>query len=134
MKDAYAQAVFTLQWNQKTEQNTEVLCQYKDVEMYHLFSRMESEMEPVSMQSEFYRELAVYDREHHTSYGRTVLCYLKNDCSATRTAAELGIHRNTVRNIISMVEERYAVSLDDSEEKMRYILSEQIQEYIRCIE
>ena len=29
MKDAYAQAVFTLQWNQKTEQNTEVLCQYK---------------------------------------------------------------------------------------------------------
>lgn len=26
MKDAYAQAVFTLQWNQKTEQNTEVLC------------------------------------------------------------------------------------------------------------
>ena len=134
MKDAYAQAVFTLQWNQKTEQNTEVLCQYKDVVMYHLFSRMESEMEPVSMQSEFYRELAVYDREHHTSYGRTVLCYLKNDCSATRTAAELGIHRNTVRNIISMVEERYAVSLDDSEEKMRYILSEQIQEYIRCIE
>ena len=77
MKDAYAQAVFTLQWNQKTEQNTEVLCQYKDVVMYHLFSRMESEMEPVSMQSEFYRELAVYDREHHTSYGRTVLCYLK---------------------------------------------------------
>ena len=72
MKDAYAQAVFTLQWNQKTEQNTEVLCQYKDVVMYHLFSRMESEMEPVSMQSEFYRELAVYDREHHTSYGRTV--------------------------------------------------------------
>ena len=134
MKDAYAQAVFTLQWNQKTEQNTEVLCQYKGVVMYHLFSRMESEMEPVSMQSEFYRELAVYDREHHTSYGRTVLCYLKNDCSATRTAAELGIHRNTVRNIISMVEERYAVSLDDSEEKMRYILSEQIQEYIRCIE
>ena len=134
MKDAYAQAVFTLQWNQKTEQNTEVLCQYKDVVMYHLFSRMESEMEPVSMQSEFYRELAVYDREHHTSYGRTVLCYLKNDCSATRTAAELGIHRNTVRNVISMVEERYAVSLDDSEEKMRYILSEQIQEYIRCIE
>ena len=66
---------------------------------------------------------------HHTSYGRTVLCYLKNDCSATRTAADLGLHRNTVRNMISMVEERYAVSLDDSEEKMRYILSEQIQEY-----
>ena len=37
MKDAYAQAVFTLQWNQKTEQNTEVLCQYKDVVMYHCF-------------------------------------------------------------------------------------------------
>lgn len=54
--------------------------------------------------------------------GRTLLP--ENDCSATRTAAELGIHRNTVRNIISMVEERYAVSLDDSEEKMRYILSE----------
>ena len=131
MKDAYAQAVFTLQWNQKTGQSQGVLCQYKDVVMYHLFSRMETEMEPVSMQSEFYRELAVYDREHHTSYGRTVLCYLKNDCSATRTAADLGLHRNTVRNMISMVEEQYAVSLDDSEEKMRYILSEQIQQYIK---
>lgn len=131
MKDAYAQAVFTLQWNQKTGQSQEVLCQYKNVVMYHLFSRMETEMEPVSMQSEFYRELAVYDREHHTSYGRTVLCYLKNDCSATRTAADLGLHRNTVRNMISMVEEQHAVSLDDSEEKMRYILSEQIQQYIK---
>lgn len=131
MKDAYAQAVFTLQWNQKTGQSTEVLCQYKDVMMYHLFSKMEEEMEPASMKSELHRELAEYDRKHHTLHGKTVLCYLKNDCSATRTAAELGIHRNTVRNIISMVEEQYAVSFDDAEEKMRYILSEQIQKYLR---
>ena len=100
MKDAYAQAVFTLQWNQKTGQSRGIVSVQRCGNVSFV-SRMETEMEPVSMQSEFYRELAVYDREHHTLYGRTVLCYLKNDCSATRTAAELGIHRNTVRNIIS---------------------------------
>ena len=92
MKDAYAQAVFTLQWNQKTEQNTEVLCQYKDVVMYHLFSRMESEMEPVSMQSEFYRNWP-YMTESITLVWQDSTLLPENDCSATRTAAELGIHR-----------------------------------------
>ena len=57
-------------------------------------------------------------------------CYLKNDCSATRTSAELGIHRNTVRNVIQSVEENYGISLDDAEEKMRYILSMQIEQYL----
>ncbi len=132
LRDAYTQAVFTLAWNENILQKTkeQVIYQYKDVVMYHLFSRMEDEMNPRAMQSEFYREVAKYDREHHSAYGKTVLCYLKNDCSATRTAAELGIHRNTVRNMILSVEEIYRISLDDAEEKMRYILSEQIEQYL----
>lgn len=132
LRDAYTQAVFTLAWNKNVSQKTkeQVIYQYKDVVMYHLFSRMEDEMNPRAMQSEFYREVAKYDREHHSAYGKTVLCYLKNDCSATRTAVELGIHRNTVRNVIQSVEENYGISLDDAEEKMRYILSMQIEQYI----
>ena len=59
-----------------------------------------------------------------------MLCYLKNDCSATRTAAELEIHRNTVRNMILSVEETYCISLDDAEEKMRYVLSDQIEQFL----
>ena len=132
LRDAYTQAVFTLSWNENVLQKTkeQVIYQYKDVVMYHLFSRMEDEMNPRAMQSEFYREVAKYDREHHSAYGKTVLCYLKNDCSATRTSAELGIHRNTVRNVIQSVEENYGISLDDAEEKMRYILSMQIEQYL----
>ena len=132
LRDAYTQAVFTLAWNKNVSQKTkeQVIYQYKDVVMYHLFSRMEDEMNPRAMQSEFYREVAKYDREHHSAYGKTVLCYLKNDCSATRTAVERGIHRNTVRNVIQSVEENYGISLDDAEEKMRYILSMQIEQYI----
>lgn len=132
LRDAYTQAMFTLSWNKNVLQKTkeQVIYQYKDVVMYHLFSKMEDEMNPLSMQSEFYRELAKYDREHHSAYGKTVLCYLKNDCSATRTAAELGIHRNTVRNMILSVEEMYGISLDDAEEKMRYVLSDQIEQFL----
>lgn len=131
LRDAYTQAVFTLAWNENISQKTkeQVIYQYKDVVMYHLFSKMEDEMNPRLIQSELYCEVAKYDREHHSAYEKTVLCYLKNDCSATRTAAELGIHRNTVRNMILSVEETYGISLDDAEEKMRYILSEQIEQY-----
>lgn len=130
LRDAYVQAAFTLQWSRQRSVDSGVLFQYKDVVMFHLFSKMESEMAPSSMKSEFYCRLAEDDRLHGTTYGRTVLSYLKNDCSATRTAAELGFHRNTIRNIISGVEERYGVSLDNEEEKMRYVLSEQICQYM----
>ena len=60
----------------------------------------------------------------------SIIVHMENDCSATRTSAELGIHRNTVRNVIQSVEENYGISLDDAEEKMRYILSMQIEQYL----
>lgn len=55
------------------------------------------------------------------SDGDILRCYLRHECSASRTADALGIHRNTVLNRIGSVTEREGLDLDSPKTRISLI-------------
>lgn len=64
-----------------------------------------------------------YDKTHHTSYCRTLLGYLQFERNAVITAKALFLHRNTLRNRLSKIEEIIDVDLDDSNLRFYLMIS-----------
>lgn len=129
LKDAYRQARIALEFGCSEKKQNRIRF-YQDYCYYHLFSLAEPQMDVAQIQSEFYQNISAYDKEHETGYREMFLCYLKNDCSATRTAGEMGLHRNTIRNMIHFLENHFEISVSDQDLKARFILSDQVREYM----
>ena len=81
------------------------------------------------LKSEVYQQLQMYDQENGTSYLKTLITYLESDCNATHAAEKLFVHRNTVRNAVQFVEEKWKIDFDDTEEKKRMVISYLIDTY-----
>ncbi len=105
-------------------------CLYGDVCYDHLLSLLEREMPAQSLQPEFYTQMKAYDREHRTENLKIILTYLECDCNATHAAEQLFLHRNTVRNAVLFVEERWGISLSDTEIKKKLVLSDLVDRYL----
>ena len=63
------------------------------------------------------------DKKFASGNLRLLYAYLKNDCSKTRTAAELFMHRNNIIYRIGKMEEMLGLSLSDEQEKTSFRLS-----------
>lgn len=63
-----------------------------------------------------FRILRQYDEEYGVEYLQTLLVYLKNQGSRKAVSAELGIHYNTVKHRIAMIEEIIGHSLRNDPE------------------
>lgn len=87
--------------------------------MDHLDSVVE-EAFPVYVPAVLLKE---HDEKHHTEYCRTLLVWLVNDRSIVRTAEELYLHRNTLSNRLSRIDEIINVDLDDFSTRVRMQLS-----------
>ena len=74
--------------------------------------------------------LMKHDLSHQTDYRTFLLAWLKNDCNATDTASELGIHRNTVRNNLQWMEKQFGVDLKDVRFKNQFVVSNHVQQYL----
>ena len=70
-----------------------------------------------------FRALLAEDRKSAVGNLRLLYAYLKNDCSKTRTAAELFMHRNNVIYRISRLEETLGLSLADEQVKASFRMS-----------
>ena len=70
-----------------------------------------------------FRKLLAEDRKTAAGNLRLLYSYLKNDCSKTRTAAELFMHRNNIIYRISKLEESLGLSLSDEQAKTAFRLS-----------
>ena len=71
-----------------------------------------------------FRALDAYDREYHLTYMDTLLSYLRHQGSLRDTADELGIHYNTMKHRLSVIEEMVGVRLrDDDVLQQRLLLS-----------
>lgn len=127
MRFAYLQAVTAIDFGiQKGQQ----FCIYQDYCYQHMFSLLDQVMPIQHLRSEVYQQLKMYDKENHTSYLKTLITYLACDCNATHAAEKLYIHRNSVRNAVQFVEEKWKVDLGELEEKKRLALSFMIDEYM----
>ena len=67
--------------------------------------------------------LYAYDRAHNTSYCKTLLRYLVCERNAVTTADSLFVHRNTLRNRLSKIDEIIGVNLDNRDERMHLLIS-----------
>ncbi|MCL1896235.1 MAG: helix-turn-helix domain-containing protein [Clostridiales bacterium] len=70
-----------------------------------------------------FKALLAEDRKTASGSLRLLYAYLKNDCSKTRTAAELFMHRNNIIYRISKLEEGLGLSLSDEQVKTAFRMS-----------
>jgi len=73
--------------------------------------------------SPVFGELLAEDQKTAAGNLRLLYAYLKNDCSKTRTGAELFMHRNNIIYRISKLEESCGLSLSDEQVKTAFRLS-----------
>ena len=128
LRHAYTQATTAMDFGAKDGKQ---FCLYQDYYYHHMFSLLDPVMPVEFLKGEVYRQLQLYDEENRTNYLRTILVYLECDCNATHAAEKLFVHRNTVRNAVQFVEDKWKVDLGDTEEKKRLVLSNYIDEYIK---
>lgn len=67
--------------------------------------------------------LTRYDQEHHTEFYQTLKIYLQNERSLVRTAAALGLHRNSLLYRIKRLEELLDTDLEDAAVRLHILLS-----------
>lgn len=137
---AYRQAISVLSFTPSTDSrdpaDTERICFFSG----HIYDYLCAAAEqyaaapfriPVRLlQCGLYRSLKEQDAANHTHDLLTVMTYLYCDCNATRTARQLYVHRNTVRNIITRTEKRWQTDLSDPNIRQQLILSDQMEHYL----
>lgn len=89
------QALNTLRY-MKVLKKDAPLCSYDQFTMICLLDELKDDVEFGNFQIEDVRALQTYDMENHTELCATLLCYLENSKSTSRTAEEMHIHRNSV--------------------------------------
>ena len=126
LRHAYTQATVAMEFGKRDGKQ---FCLYQDYYYHHMFSLLDPVMPVEHLKSEVYTQLQIYDKENRTSYLKNLLTYYECDCNATRAAEKLFVHRNTVRNAVQFVEDKWKIDLGNTEEKKRLVLSYYIDEY-----
>lgn len=70
--------------------------------------------------------LTSYDQEHHTEFYGTLKAYLQNERSLVRTAAALGLHRNSLLYRVKRLEELVDANLEDPMVRLHLLLSYEV--------
>ncbi len=126
LRYAFLQAKAALAFREPEERCT----LYGDIYYDYLFSLLEQEMPVYTLQPEFYSRMKEYDREHGTEYIRIIEAYLECGCNATHAAEKLFIHRNTVRNAVLFVQERWNIRVEDPDIQKKFMISNLADRYL----
>ena len=70
-----------------------------------------------------FNTLKTHDDAHGTEHVRTLVCYLRNNQSATHAAQELFIHRTTFIRRLAQIEKIAHISFDEPDEVLHLLLS-----------
>lgn len=68
-------------------------------------------------------KLKRHDARHGTEYYETLYAYLSEERSVQRAAKKLNIHKNTLVFRMGKIKEQFGIELDDTEERMRLLIS-----------
>jgi len=89
------QALDTLRYMRVLKKDARI-CSYDQFTMIRLLDGLKGDVDFENFQIEDVRALQTYDQENGTELCATLLCYLENSKSTSRTAREMHIHRNSV--------------------------------------
>ncbi|MBQ9269464.1 MAG: helix-turn-helix domain-containing protein [Oscillospiraceae bacterium] len=89
------QALDTLRYMRVLKKDVRI-CSYDQFTMIRLLDGLKDDVDFGNFQIEDVRALQTYDQENGTELCATLLCYLENSKSTSRTAKEMHIHRNSV--------------------------------------
>lgn len=96
---------------------------YSDVFIYHLIESASSEVPLELLYSNALDRIVEYDRLHNTDNMALLKCFLEHDRNYTQVANIMHLHRNSVSYRINKIEELLGVSLDDSDERLKLLIS-----------
>ncbi len=68
-------------------------------------------------------QIQSYDETHGTELIATLCSYLLNERSLVRTAAELNVHKNTVKYRVGVLAETFGLDLDDRDQRLHLLVS-----------
>lgn len=96
---------------------------FADYAFDYVMDKSVAELLPEQVCEESLVKLLDIDRTSGTDYARTLVCYLRQDCSSTHAADELFIHRTTLLHRLDKIAELTQVDLDDPDQKLTVLLS-----------
>lgn len=126
LRYACRQAATAIRWGRLKGKK---LCRYSEYYFYDLLEVMEKQMPVKQLIAPLYRQMQAYDNKNKTRYLPMILKYLACNCNATHAAEELYLHRNTIRKAVALAEERWQISLEDTQVKLDLLMSEMIEQY-----
>ncbi len=98
------------------------------------FQRLLYEISDLSLLKEYVEDtigpLLAYDRENHSSYYQTMLCYYRNFKNIAQTAKQLNYHRNSMILRINKIETILGKSFDSIADFYNIYVALEIQEYL----
>lgn len=77
-----------------------------------------------------FQAIMAYDRENDTDFLKTLKVYLDSGTNQVLTAKLLHIHRNTLKYRLSRLKEIWDINLDDTNQRLRLILSFFLSEFM----
>ena len=80
------------------------------------------------------RILGALLRPEHRDLLDTLVCYVRNDCNAKKTASDLFLHVNSMHNRLGRIERLLGRSLKDQEVLFDVMLALKMQDYLRRTE
>ncbi len=96
---------------------------FADYRLEHILENAVSELPPEQICSRKLLALVKHDEQRDTDYARTLVCYLRNDSSATRASDELFIHRTTLLRRLESIRKIAKFDFSNSDEKTFLLLS-----------
>ncbi|MCU6763186.1 Sugar diacid utilization regulator [uncultured Roseburia sp.] len=131
LKYAYRQASSAIVYGKRSGK---ICSLFKDHSYEYLLANAEDQMPLTFLQPDFYKDLKIYDQKNGSRCLQTILTYYECSCNATHAGQKLFVHRNTVRNIVQFVSEKWELDLENTEIKKLFLLSGLIDQYNKSSE
>ncbi|MBQ9002268.1 MAG: helix-turn-helix domain-containing protein, partial [Eggerthellaceae bacterium] len=97
--------------------------QFRDYAFDNLLAHCDEDL-PVELSCHpAFNTLRAHDDAHGTEHVRTLVCYLRNNQSATHAAQELFIHRTSFIRRLAQLEKIARINLDEPDEVLYLLLS-----------
>ncbi len=127
---AYKQALKASLYGEPENKEQSRLCAYEDYMLDDIMNASLRMYPAVMYEHPVLEKLAAYDREYGTHYVETLRLYLQQFCNMKVTAAEMGVHYNTIKYRLSMIEEISGQEIrNDPELLLRLSISLRIQDF-----
>ncbi len=129
LPSAYSQAVTASRIGKQMEGRGPIYYLWEYV-TYHMCDLLHNEYNIIDFVNPMLLSIIRYDKDNNTNFMQTLRAYLKSGRNPVKTAAKLGIHRNSVDYRLKRMNELFYLDFDDSNILFSFEQSLQMIDYI----